>query len=303
MKKNIDLNLYNIFMKVYELKSISKAAEELYVSQPSISYSIKELEKQLDVNLFNRRPKGVDPTLEAEKLYYYISNALNIIHIGESKVCESNVEQELVIKIGVRTHVCICFLAKYIEKFSKIYPDIRFDFVDMSTNPMIYMMESKKLDMIIDSLPIKSEKIRLEIKNLKNLDTCFVGNKKFVLKYDKLKLSDLNDLPFIIPYDTASVSKNLNEYLSQYNIKIKPKMSIWTTEMMKDFVERGMGVGYFIKDSVLDLIKNEEYFCEDFNKSLPKVNICLAYIPEFQSYTSKLFLNYLINEVSEEVDS
>ena len=73
-------------MKVYELKSISKTAEELYVSQPSVSYSIKELEKQLEVNLFNRKAKGVEPTLEAEKLYYYISNALNIIHIGESKI-------------------------------------------------------------------------------------------------------------------------------------------------------------------------------------------------------------------------
>lgn len=302
MKKNIDLNLYNVFMKVYELKSISKTAEELYVSQPSISYSIKELEKQLEVNLFNRKAKGVEPTLEAEKLYYYISNAINIIHIGESKINEKS-EEEAIVRIGVRTHICICFLSKYIEKFSIMYPNIKFDFVDMSTNPMIYMLESKKLDMIIDSLPIKSEKLKLEINNLKNLDTCFVGNKKIISKYKKLKLTDLKELPFVIPYDTASVSKNLNEYLSQYNIRIKPKMSIWTTEMMKDFVERGMGVGYFIKDSVIDLINNEDYFCEDFNNSLPKVNICLAYIKEFQSYTSKLFLNYLVNQVAEELEN
>lgn len=302
MKKNIDLNLYNIFMKVYDLKSISKAAEELYVSQPSISYSIKELEKQLDVKLFHRRAKGVDPTLEAEKLYYYISNALNIIHIGESTVTESSEEQESVIKIGVRTHVCTCFLSKYIESFLEIYPNVMFEFVDMSTNPMIYMLESKKLDIIIDSLPVKSDKIKLEIKNLKNLDTCFVGKKKFIEKYDELKLTDIEELPFVMPYDTASVSKNLNEYLSQYNIHIKPYMSIWTTEMMKDFVERGMGVGYFIKDSVLDLIKSKEYFCENFNNSLPKVNICLVYIPEFQTYTSKLFCNYLINQINDDLD-
>lgn len=296
--KNIDLNLYNIFMKVYELKNISKAAEVLYVSQPSISYSIKELEKQLGVNLFYRKAKGVEPTLEAEKLYYYISNALNIIHIGESKLSEKNIENEQIIKIGVRTHICICFLSKYIESFNKIYPNIKFDLVDMSTNSMIYMLESKKLDIIVDSLPIKSDKLKLEIRNLKNIDTCFVGNKKFINIKKKLELKDLEKLPFVIPYDTASVSKHLNEYLSQYNIKIKPKMSIWTTEMMKDFVERGMGVGYFTKDSVLDLIGKDEYFYEDFNNSLPKVNVCLAYIPEFQTYTSKLFANYLVNEVN-----
>ena len=44
MERNIDLNLYKVFIKVYELKNISKASEALFVSQPSISHSIKELE-------------------------------------------------------------------------------------------------------------------------------------------------------------------------------------------------------------------------------------------------------------------
>ena len=299
MKNNVDLNLYNVFMKVYELKNLSKAAEELYVTQPSVSYSIKELEKQLNVTLFNRKNKGVEPTIEAEKLYYYISNALNIIHIGEKKLLDKETEENEIIRIGVRTHICICFLSKYIQKFSELHQNIKFEFVDMSTNSMIYMLESKKLDIISDSLPIKSDKLKLEISNLKNLDTCFVGKKKFINKNKNLKLTDLKKLPFVIPYGTASVTKLLTEYLEQYNIKIKPKFSIWTTEMMRDFVEKGMGIGYFIKDSVLDLISSNEYFYEDFNNSLPKVNICLAYIPEFQSYISKVFINYLIEEVKE----
>ena len=68
MKNNVDLNLYNIFLKVYELKNISKAADALYVSQPSISYNIKELERQLGCALFIRKQKGVEPTIEEDKL-------------------------------------------------------------------------------------------------------------------------------------------------------------------------------------------------------------------------------------------
>ena len=57
--KNIDLNLFRTFFLVAETGSISKTAEKLFVSQPSISYSIKSLENSLDVKLFNRTGKGV----------------------------------------------------------------------------------------------------------------------------------------------------------------------------------------------------------------------------------------------------
>lgn len=293
MQKDIDLNLYKTFMKVYELKSISKAADALYVSQPAISYNIKELEKELDVKLFYRKPKGVEPTLEAEKLYYYISNALNIIHIGEMKISDE-IEEENIVRIGVPTHICVCYLSKYIQSFNKLHSNIKFEFIDLSTNSLVHMLETKKIDIIIDSLPIKANRFMLEILNLKNLETCFIGSKK-IIKNKNIKITQLEKLPFIIPNDNATMTKLLNKYLSEYNIKINSKINIWTTEMMKDFVGREMGIGFFLKDTVRDLINSDEFVCLEFNNSLPKINICLAYIPEFQSSVSKLFINYMIS--------
>ena len=199
------------------------------------------------------------------------------------------------IRIGVPTHICSCFLSKYIESFNKVYPNIKFELMDLSTSAMVNMLESKKLDLIIDSLPIKSDKFNLEIYNLKNLDTCFLGSSKLI-KSSKLKLKDISKLPFIIPNDNASITKLLKNYLSEYKLKINSKINIWTTEMMKDFVIKEMGIGFFIKDTVLDLIDKKEYICLDFNNSLPKINVCIAYISEFQTPLTKLFINYLKNK-------
>ena len=69
---NRDFNLYKIFLTLYDLKSISKTANKLYVSQPAISYSLKELESQLGYSLFYRNSKGIVPTIEAIELYSYI---------------------------------------------------------------------------------------------------------------------------------------------------------------------------------------------------------------------------------------
>ena len=79
MMINRDFNLYKIFLTLYEQKNISKTANILFVSQPAISYSLKELEDQLGYSLFYRNSKGIEPTLEAKELYSYISTAFNII--------------------------------------------------------------------------------------------------------------------------------------------------------------------------------------------------------------------------------
>lgn len=85
---NFDLNLYKIFYTVAGTKSISKAAEILYVSQPAVSYSIKTLEEALGGKLFFRTPKGVELTPEAEKLYASVKNSYHSLSIGEKLFTE-----------------------------------------------------------------------------------------------------------------------------------------------------------------------------------------------------------------------
>lgn len=80
---NLDLNLYKVFYTVAQTKSISKAAEILYVSQPDISYRIKTLEKSLGGELFYRTSKGVQLTPEAEKLYEAVKDCFQSLSVGE----------------------------------------------------------------------------------------------------------------------------------------------------------------------------------------------------------------------------
>ncbi len=85
---NFDLNLYRVFYMVAETKSISKAAELLYVSQPAVSYSIKTLEEALGGKLFFRTPKGVELTPEAQKLYDSVKSSYHSLTVGEKLFTE-----------------------------------------------------------------------------------------------------------------------------------------------------------------------------------------------------------------------
>ena len=63
------LDLYKVFRQVGKNKSFSKAAQELYMTQPAVSQSIMQLERELNIRLFNITPKGVSLTNEGEHLY------------------------------------------------------------------------------------------------------------------------------------------------------------------------------------------------------------------------------------------
>ena len=76
---NISLDLLKIFKTVAYHKSISKAAKELCVTQPSITKSIKKLESQLNVTLFVREKKGVVLTDKGKAIYRYIVDSINTL--------------------------------------------------------------------------------------------------------------------------------------------------------------------------------------------------------------------------------
>jgi len=72
----MDLHRLAVFVKVYELKSLSRSAEAVYLSQPTVSGHLKGLEQELGVRLFDRLSRGVTPTAAADLLYDYARRLL-----------------------------------------------------------------------------------------------------------------------------------------------------------------------------------------------------------------------------------
>ena len=123
---NYDFNKYKVFYAVAECKSFSKAAEILYISQPAVSHSIKELESQLNTKLFLRNKKDVVLTDAGEKLLYYVKNAFDNIMMAEDMLQETKDDLTGIIKIGIYSHISHFMLPNVIKKFNKKYPNAKF---------------------------------------------------------------------------------------------------------------------------------------------------------------------------------
>ena len=107
---------YKIFCKIVECKSISKAAEKLYVSQPAVSFAVKQLETSLNTKLFFRTRRGVNLTAEGKILYEHVKQGCEIIYMGEKKLQDFKKPEMGEINIGIADIGLYFYLVPFIEK-------------------------------------------------------------------------------------------------------------------------------------------------------------------------------------------
>ena len=291
---NTDYNLYKIFLYLYEEKSISKTANKLYVSQPAISYSLKELETQLGYTLFYRNSKGIEPTMEAKELYGYISTAFNILNDAEEHIKNLNSLNIGCIRVGTPSHIGVFYLSSFISDFRKIYPGIKFEIVCKSTADMIEMLETRKLDIIVDTLPINSKKNVTKI-TLAKLRNCFAYNKNIMKDVDIKSVEDLKKYPLILPSATASIRLKLDEYMESKNTKLNPVIESWTTEIMLEMVRKGVGIGYFVRNVIDSQDDKENFEVLMFDDEFPAVDVCCVYVDDFLTMAARKFVELLEN--------
>ena len=107
-----NLELYRVFYTVAKCGSLTKAAEELYISQPAVSQSIKQLENQLGISLFNRTHRGMELSAQGGKLIFSkVEQALFLLEEAESMIEQLNTSATGTIRIGASDTIFEYFLA------------------------------------------------------------------------------------------------------------------------------------------------------------------------------------------------
>ena len=290
---NINYNLYKSFLVVYETQNISRAADLLYISQPAVSHNIKELEKQLGIQLFYKKANGMSSTNEADILYKYISSAFNSIWKGEMTISDMAGLKTGVVKIGIPSYLAVLYLSEIITDFRQKHPNIKIEIVSKPIPDLLGMLQTQNLDIVIDSQPIMGEKSKTEIKYLKSYSHCFFTTDKYYT--DKpLGIDALNNLPLILSSGSSEEVKLLKN--ATQNIKLNPVIESWTTESMLKLVREGNGIGYTQEDYIKEDLENGTLKKLALTFTLPKLDIYCGYITDTLAYAPKKFIEFLISK-------
>lgn len=249
-----NLSLLFDFYIVAKEKSFSKAAKNNFISQSNLSRSVQNLEDILKLNLIIRSNKGIELTLDGEKLYKKLDGMFN--NFSDFSLNDNNDEKiNGTLTIGSTRNIADNKLMPFLVEFNNLYPNVKIKILTDSASNLNDYLHKHKIDVLIDYLPHinYSEKFDLEIKAFGEFKTCFACSKDFYEKEGKKirSLKDLNKYNLVIPGKSRR-RQLLDESLQKNNIDLNPQIEMPDSKLMIDFVNNSDYIGYFIEDELKD---------------------------------------------------
>ena len=290
---NIDLNAYKTFYLVAKYKSFTKAAQELYISQPAVTQTIKKLEEQLNIKLFNRSSNGsITLTAAGEVVYYYAEKIFNLAIANKTVVEQARDASFEVINIGVPTHIGSFYLVKYLKMFNEKYPNVKINIINKKSDEMITMLKKRELDVVIDTNMDDFRDDLISTIKILDLDSCFVCSEKYkdIADKKKIELNELMKYPLILPGETTSNRKMIDYKFKEKGIVLKPLIEANSSSISRQLIIEGVGIGWMIKEFVQEDIDNHNLYelNVDFDQVLTPVSI--AYNKKFNHDIIKEFI-------------
>lgn len=285
---NIDFELYRIFYVVANHSNITKASEELSISQPAISKSIKSLEEQLGGQLFVRTKRGVILTEEGKEFYNYIKQAIEYINNAENKFTDLINLETGCVKIGISTTLTKEFLLPYLEKFHSLYPKIDIQIITNLTSDLMPKLKNGLIDIIILNLNDKNYGNDIDIIKCKKIHDCFIVNNQYKdLTLKEISLKDLNNYPLILQAKGSNTREFLDNIARENGVVLKPNIELASYSLVVKFSKIGLGIGYATKEYIKDAIKNKELFELKIKEKIPSRYIGIAlsknHVPNFST--------------------
>lgn len=287
------LSQYRIFYEVARCGNISRAAKELYISQPAISKAISKLEESLGMKLFNRNSRGVQLTREGSILYQYISSAFDSINRGEKELRRIHDFHIGQLRIGVSNTLCKYVLLPYLKGFVEKYPHVNITIDSQATVHTLEMLEARKIDLGLVAEP--RAKRGLSFTPVMEISDGFVCTPAYMenLLLREGTNPDIFQTGNIILLDRSNMSrKHLDSYLADHQIEVNQLLEVTDMALLIEFARIGLGISCVIKDFVSDDLKDGTLIEVPLEVPIPKRIIGFAYQPQDVSDTLKEFLDF-----------
>ncbi len=282
MNLNINLNLYKYFYEVAKYNSYTKAAESLLISQPSLSYSIKVLETQLEKKLFIRENNKIELTKDGEELFNMIDNIIK-------KYGETDDDNDIkgTITLGVRSAFAAKVLPFYINEFNKIHPNLEVNFKIDHSQKLLNLLNSKQIDILIDEQNIENDEIKsiLYSQNKAILYT----SKENAKNYTKsLNIDELKKEKIYLCKSNINSNRIMDKYPElNYELCSSTPLMLVKIEDEKVFgISPKAIVDHELKNGTIKEIKND--------LDIPAANMYISYIKRLENNNMRCFIEFFL---------
>lgn len=266
------LDLYRIFHEVCKSESFSKAAAQLFMTQPAISQAIAQLERDLNTILFLRSRKGVTLTKEGQLLHDYVNSALGILEVGEGKMLEFQNLTSGELRIGVGDTIARYYLLPYLEAFYKRYPNIKLKVLNGTTSEILQLIQAGEAEMGICNLPIENDVLHVQpCKEVQDIFVC--GEKYRNMARKPVEIDFLVKMPLIFLEKNANSRKYVDQYLLEKGHAIAPEFELGSHDLLLEFAKINLGIACVTREFCEGELERGSLFEIQLTAPIPKRSI------------------------------
>ena len=239
----MDVKALSIFMEVAEQGSFTKAGEKLGYSQPTISFQIKQLERELGVSLFDRIGHTVSLTDAGRDALRY---AQHICHLSQEMLLDTAGHREPagVLRLGMPDSLCEPLIAGHFKAFRNHYPKISLQIFTGDTGQLLSFLDHNQADLIL-TMDDHLYNPNYVIVDEEAIDVHFVVSpENQLVQKDSVTIEELLQHPFLLTEKGMSYRRLLDERLARSSMEIQPVLETGRADLICALAEENAGIAF-----------------------------------------------------------
>lgn len=252
------LDQIKTFIAIYRLGSYLKAAEYLYMPQPTLTHRINQLEKELGKSIFIRGKGRIRLTEEGKAFLPYAEKAIEALDQGKRTV--ENIKNGLMGKLTIGSSVAFSayVLPEIIDSFIELFPDININVISSTSDEVIKAIKDKKFQLGITKYSINDSQLTFKLINNEHIFLIVAKDHPFARKTSPLSLQSILQEPLILYPEGTQYRETLEFTLNQLNVPYYVKYETSNLELITHLIQINAGVSFFAPSYMRKSLLNKE---------------------------------------------
>lgn len=295
-----------VFYTVARLLSFTKAAEELHMTQPAVTFQVRQLEEQFNTRLFDRTHNRISLTDAGKKVYESAERIFEIYSEMDNSVRELTGDISGVLILGASTTIAEYMLPVLLGDFKAKHPDVNVRLRVANTDGIVSQVENNEIDLGVVEAPVTNKNLVVEECSTDQLVVIVQPGHELATE-SKVPLKRLADYPFICREEGSGTREVMLERMHEAGMEpsdLQVSMELGSLEAIKGAVEAGMGISVIsfatiqkeLKLGTLVAIKTDPPINRPFSFVHQKQKFRMRAMDELLSFARTYCKSYHANE-------
>ena len=242
-----------VFHTVARLLSFTKAAESLHMTQPAVTFQVRQLEEHFNTRLFDRTHNRISLTEAGRQVYEYADRIFALYAEMENAVREMTGDVSGVLMLGASTTIAEYMLPALLGDFKKQYPDVNVQLRVSNSDGIVHMVETNVIDLGVVEAPVMNKNLVVEVCRVDQLVAILPPGHPLADR-EAVRIGELLEYPYICREEGSGTREVIAEYMQQQGVnsmQVNLAMELGSPEAIKGAVEAGMGISIISRATVV----------------------------------------------------